>query len=140
MNKILYFSIVVSGLLLFTIESVPANAQKNSTTKRRTTTKSATKVTRSNSISAFPGQFPESSERVLTDKDMEHRTPWGLKVMQNEIYARHGYIFKDAALRKHFRKEKWYKGKEKNLNSIKLSPIEIQNIAFIKEYDPRAKQ
>jgi hypothetical protein len=59
--------------------------------------------------------------------------------MQNEIYARHGYIFKDATMRKHFRKEKWYKGREKNFNNIKLTDIEIQNIAFIKSHHPKAK-
>jgi hypothetical protein len=89
--------------------------------------------------SLLPGQFPESSERLLTEKDVEHQTPWGMKVMLNEIYARQGYKFREADLRKHFAKEKWYRGREKSLNKIKLTPIEIQNIAFIKRYQRNAK-
>ena len=89
--------------------------------------------------SHLPGQFPESSERLLTEKDVEHQTPWGMKVMLNEIYARQGYIFKDADLRKHFAKEKWYKGKERSLSKIKLTQTEVQNIDFIKKYQKNAK-
>jgi hypothetical protein len=134
------YTIAILSFLSFAAGSSNVYGQKNGATKSKTATKQSPKGSKGNSSSAFPGQFPESSERLLTEKDMEHRTPWGLKVMQNEIYARHGYIFKDAALRKHFRKEKWYKGKENNMNNIKLTPIEKQNIDFIKEHNPRAKQ
>jgi len=89
--------------------------------------------------SLLPGQFPESSERLLTEKDVEHQTPWGMKVMMNEIYARQGFIFRDAELRRHFAKEKWYRGRERLLNKIKLTPLEVQNIAFIKKYQRNAK-
>ena len=71
--------------------------------------------------SHLPGQFPESSERLITEKDVEHQTPWGMKVMLNEIYARQGYIFKDADLRKHFAKEKWYRGRQRSL-ALTLRP------------------
>ena len=53
--------------------------------------------------------------------------------MLNEIYARHGYIFREKDMRKHFAREKWYKGKEKNMSKISLSPNEVQNVAFIKD-------
>jgi hypothetical protein len=86
-----------------------------------------------------PGQYPESSERLLTEKDMEHMTPWGLTVMENEIYARHGYVFRDADLRKHFRGEKWYKGKYRSMKSLKLTDTERQNISFIRRHKPKAK-
>ncbi len=82
----------------------------------------------------FPGQFPESSERLLTDDDVAHKSTFGMKVMLNEIYARHGYIFPDKDMKQHFAAESWYKGTEKSLSRIKLTPTEIQNIAFIKSY------
>lgn len=66
-------------------------------------------------------------------------TPWGMKVMLNEIYARQGYIFKDPELKKHFAEEKWYKGKQSNFNKIKISNTEKQNIAFIKARQGKAK-
>ncbi len=82
----------------------------------------------------FPGQFPESSERALTEDDMEHKSAFGKKIMLNEIYARHGYIFPDKDLVKHFAGESWYKGTEKSLGKIKLTPMEVQNVAFIRKH------
>lgn len=130
-NKLFYIAAFCS-LLFFTVAPPAAYAQSNKS-KQKTTKKTASKS------STTPGQYPEASERLLSEKDIEHVTPWGMKVMQNEIYARKGYIFKDATLRKHFRKERWYKGKERNLKNIKLSDIEIQNLAFLKEHNPKAK-
>ena len=118
--------IVSSGRLL---------AQKSRASKSRKAKKPVVK--RKNSL--LPGQYPESSERLLTEKDIEHQTAWGMRVMLNEIYARKGYIFQDADLKKHFQNEKWYRGRQRSLNKIKLSPIEIQNITFIKKYQQNAK-
>jgi hypothetical protein len=70
---------------------------------------------------------------------MEHLTPWGMNVMLNEIYARHGYIFKDPELKKHFAEESWYKGKQANLSKIKLTEIEKENVTFIKAHQNKAK-
>lgn len=81
--------------------------------------------------SAIPGQYPESSERVLSATDVQLLSPWGKKVMLNEIYARHHYIFPDKTLQAHFNKEYWYKGTERKLDRIKLSAIEKQNIAYL---------
>ncbi len=110
-------------------------AQKSNAGKSRKARKTSVKK----SSSLLPGQYPESSERLLTEKDVEHQTPWGMKVMENEIYARHGYIFRDADLKKHFKTEKWYRGRQRAFNKIKLSPIEVQNVSFIKRYQQKAK-
>ncbi len=101
--------------------------------------KGRTKATTQQSKSAFGtlGQYPESTDRLLTEKDVENATPWGLKVMQNEIYARHGYVFKESDLKAHFRKEKWYKGRERSLKKIKLTEMEKQNVAFLKAQQPK---
>lgn len=85
-------------------------------------------------VYAYPGQYPESSERLITEKDLEHQTSWGKRVMLNEIYARHGYVFPDADLKRHFAGESWYKGKEKNLGKLKLTATERQNISFIQNF------
>lgn len=79
----------------------------------------------------FPGQYPESSERLLTARDLEHQTAWGKRIMLNEIYARHGYVFPDADLKRHFATQDWYKGTEKNIGKLRLTSTEKQNIAFI---------
>lgn len=84
------------------------------------------------SNSAVPGQYPESSERLLTDADLQYLSAWGKKVMLSEIYARHHYIFPDKALQAHFNQEYWYKGSERRLDRIKLTAIEKQNIAYLR--------
>ena len=129
------YIIALCCLLAMATAQPAALAQKSKSSSHATTVKKTTRKT----VSTTPGQYPESSERLLTEKDVEHVTPWGLKVMMNEIYARHGYVFTDAAMKKHFRKEKWYKGKERKMKNIKLTDTEIQNIAFIKQHQNKAK-
>jgi len=80
-----------------------------------------------------PGQFPEGTDRALADKDLEYLSPWGVKVITNEIYARHGMIFTDPELKRHFDEEKWYHGRTKNVNGT-LTKTEKQNISFISNF------
>jgi hypothetical protein len=133
MKRVLIHALAVACLFV-TADHASVLAQKKGKAARTRTTS-----TKKKSSSLLPGQYPESSERLLTEKDMEHQTAWGMRVMLNEIYARKGYIFRDADLRKHFREEKWYRGKQRNFSKIRLSPIEIQNVAFIKKHEQSPK-
>lgn len=58
-----------------------------------------------------------------------------LRVLRNEIYAKHGRIFKDAKLQKYFEAQPWYKADpnftDENAKNI-LSDIEFKNISTIK--------
>lgn len=36
--------------------------------------------------------YPQASERCLTSDDVSNLTGWELKILRNEIFARHGYI------------------------------------------------
>ncbi len=81
----------------------------------------------------YPGQFPEGSSKVLTDKNLKFLSEWGLKVMLNEIYARHGMMFTDANLRNHFAHEGWYTGNKDNVDGL-LSGTEKRNIILINNY------
>lgn len=85
------------------------------------------------STSGVAGQYPESSERQLTERDVSLQTAFGLRVMKNEIYARHGFVFSEPDMKRHFSEESWYKGKEKKMGKIKLSAVEKSNIAFIEQ-------
>ncbi|MBS1780358.1 MAG: YARHG domain-containing protein [Bacteroidetes bacterium] len=76
------------------------------------------------------GYYPEGSQRRLTDDDIKFLSPWGHEVMLNEIYARHGMIFKDEQLKRHFASQGWYHPESANVYQ-KLSGIEKQNIAFL---------
>ncbi|MBS1780359.1 MAG: YARHG domain-containing protein [Bacteroidetes bacterium] len=77
------------------------------------------------------GNFPEGSERKLTEWDVIHLSKWGYTIMLNEIYARHGLIFHDPSVAAYFKKVRWYKGRYKNVDK-KLSQIERENIMYLK--------
>ncbi len=83
--------------------------------------------------SQTPGYFPEGSDRLLTNKDLEYLTEWGLAVMKNEIYARHGMIFDPGMLKDHFERQPWYHGTSTSVRN-KLTSTERSNLYFIENY------
>ena len=54
-----------------------------------------------------------------------------LRLMRNEILARHGWKFQSKDLQEYFGRQSWYKPVADN-NSIKLSIIEMTNVQLIK--------
>lgn len=79
------------------------------------------------------GDYPFTSIVKLTDDDaLWEMSLYELRIMRNEIYARHGYIFDDAEMRKHFMSKSWYVPVTKN---VQLSKIEKYNVDFIKQYE-----
>ena len=54
-----------------------------------------------------------------------------LRLLRNEILARHGWKFQSKDLQEYFSQQPWYKPAKDN-NSIKLSIIELTNIQLIK--------
>lgn len=73
--------------------------------------------------------------KALTDSDLAGFSKAQLRIMRNEIYARHGYIFKSKDLKDYFAKKDWYSGTVSDLNKIKLNKIEKQNVELIKFYE-----
>lgn len=73
-----------------------------------------------------------TGSRKLTYDDIKGLSNRELRIMRNEIYARHGYIFQDAMLRDHFLQKPWYTPQTKN---VALSSIEQYNVLFIKSYE-----
>lgn len=82
----------------------------------------------------LPGLYPEASQRILKAKDLEGLNSFDLKVMRNEIYARHGYIFKTQEMKDYFNEQDWYYGRYKNVDKM-LTDIERTNIEFIKKFE-----
>lgn len=80
------------------------------------------------------GYYPESSARLLTHEDVENLSTEELEVMRNEIYARHGYSFKDKAMRQRFDTTAWYIPMGIDIRD-KLTDIEVQNIDLIYQYE-----
>lgn len=81
--------------------------------------------------------IPDSSSRYLTNADLASLTEWQIRIARNEIYARHGRIFKTNDLNDYFKGKSWYQpsvSPEKFDNSY-LNTIEIENVKLITEYE-----
>ena len=71
-------------------------------------------------------------------QDISHLSLLELKILRNEIFARHQYVFKDEKLSEYFiEKYVWYKPNYNTKNDIKLNPIEIQNISLFSKYETK---
>jgi len=57
-----------------------------------------------------------------------------LRVLRNEIYARHGRVFKDKELQKYFEAQPWYQPNP-DFKDEMLSETEAKNLAIIKEVE-----
>jgi hypothetical protein len=60
-----------------------------------------------------------------------------LRVLRNEVYARHGRVFKDADLQKYFEAQPWYKPNP-DFKDDQLNEIEAANLAKIKAAEESA--
>ena len=81
--------------------------------------------------------FPQSSTIRLTRAQVQSLSNYQLGIARNEIYARHGYIFKLDTFRRYFESQDWYVPRYSNQNSITLSSIENYNVGLIKAEEDR---
>lgn len=81
--------------------------------------------------------LPESSTRLLERKDLENLSAEQCRLARNELYARHGRMFDDAALQSYFESCSWYQGSipSANFSDTVLSEIEVKNRDFIVAYE-----
>ena len=84
--------------------------------------------------------FPNSSEEIIDKSLIKNLSDEDLRYAINEIYARHGYIFKDDSLRKYYEQFDWYKEEIKpdDFTLSLFNSIESKNVeAMQKERDSR---
>lgn len=80
------------------------------------------------------GQYPMASTRLLKEKDVENLRQEELRLMRNEIYARHGYSFIIQDMQEHFAKVDWYMPVALDVKD-RLTAVEAKNVALIKRYE-----
>jgi YARHG domain-containing protein len=80
------------------------------------------------------GKFQFASTQLLIDNVLYKYKPNQLKIMRNEIFARHGYIFKTNEMNEYFKSQDWYEPTGGNIGE-KLSEIEKLNVKLIKRYE-----
>ena len=78
-----------------------------------------------------PGKYPQTSQRLITSADLQGKMSAELKIMRNEIYARHGFIFKTTDMKEYFSSQPWYHPQYSDVTAD-LSAIEKQNAVIIK--------
>ena len=85
------------------------------------------------------GDFPEASQRLLKEEDVENMMAGELAMMRNEIFARHGYCFSRKEMRQQFENQDWYVPNTVDIKGF-LTDIEKKNIALIKRYEKYAEE
>lgn len=75
----------------------------------------------------------ESSERLLSEEEVEMLTRYELYMAIQEIYARHGKKFSDVAASQYFNRQSWYMPYEKVFSKEVLSDVEKANITLLSE-------
>jgi len=79
--------------------------------------------------------MPASQWRLLTEGDLADKTAWQLTIIRNEIFARHGLIFKRNDLQTYFNQQSWYRPTTSDVNAIQssLNSIEARNAVFVRD-------
>jgi serine/threonine protein kinase len=88
----------------------------------------------STTTNEIPGEYPEASTRYLTEADLINLSKQQLQIMRNEVFARHGYIFKTPSMSDYFNQQSWYQPTHNDVSSL-LTEIEETNLDLIKEYE-----
>lgn len=78
-----------------------------------------------------------SNSQYLTDSDLWSMSSEELRIARNEIYARHGRMFKDQALQNYFNSKSWYipSVRPEDFNEQWLNEYEKANAKFIKSFE-----
>lgn len=85
-------------------------------------------------------RFDFASQSLLYKESLYGFTKSELKLMRNEIYARHGYQFSTPDMKEYFSKCPWYKPRGNN-NAVvaELSEVEQLNIQLIKRVEKESE-
>lgn len=145
---ILICTLSMTGCIVINNGKDDDTSKENSTTNKTTkeviiqdnNSNSSSNSSSNNSSSAYEVDgyiFYDSYVRYLTGADLSGLSSWELKLARNEIYARHGRVFKDSSLQNYFNSCTWYNGyiSPDNFNDDSLNSVEKYNVKLIKKYE-----
>lgn len=99
---------------------------------------SGTDKTNIETIVAFENKLHNSiSTKPITRALLQGLFVEDVRKMRDEIYARHGKVFKDQWTQKYFASFDWYKANP-NYTDAALSPVEKENLVVIAAYEKKA--
>jgi hypothetical protein len=111
-----------------------ASAQAVPSIPRQTTVKKTKKVKKNANV-VWGTDYDYLSTRYINYDDIRDYDRGQIRVLKNSIYARHGRIFKDAALREYFEQQSWYRGTRNEIPAGEFNKYENANIAFLLKYE-----
>lgn len=81
--------------------------------------------------------FPDSDKKYLSEEEVRSLSADKLYIGRNEVFARHGYIFKDSNLKQHFESTSWYQGTVNGdqFNMGVFNEYERKNVELIKKIE-----
>ncbi len=88
-------------------------------------------------ISILFFQFSCQNKQIndqLTKTELYGKSAEELRIMRNEIFARHGYIFKSQDLQEYFKSKEWYKPLHQDVTDL-LTESDKKNIELIVEQE-----
>lgn len=84
--------------------------------------------------------LPGSDTNLITEQQLSAMDAATIRIARNEIYARHGLIFKSQDLQEYFSKKSWYHGTVSNAADIPLNETERKNLSTINAYEAAHKK
>ncbi|MBS9768265.1 MAG: YARHG domain-containing protein [Flavobacteriaceae bacterium] len=127
---IVYFIVGLIWSFGFILSHPAQNTTKKATVK---TEKKATSPKIKKEKKTLQSLYPMTQNNVISDKSLAKFSAEGLQIILNDIYARHGYIFKEGSkMDRYFKQKSWYVPKHKNVNNL-LNKTEKTNILKIKK-------
>ena len=79
-------------------------------------------------LALAPGDMGLFTDSPMAAPMLHGLSLYELRLLRNEVYARHGYRFQTAWLQTHFAGQSWY---QPRLGPVALSPVEKRNVALI---------
>lgn len=131
---------------VLTSSPMPETTKKPESTQRPVYTKQPTqkpaekptaKPTEKTDVPITDGKYAYPSEsRVITKEELDDMSRQQIKIVLNEIYARHGYTFNDDDLVEYFESKTWYVPTISDMSEAerKFNDFEMENKNIIVEY------
>jgi hypothetical protein len=86
-----------------------------------------------------PGDMEHFENRLVTDEMLKGLSLHELRLLRNEVYARHGRQFKTEWLSQYFWSQPWYEARE-DAKEPELSETDRKNVETIVAYERRLKE
>jgi len=82
--------------------------------------------------------FLTPADRIVTEPELQGKSKAELRVMRNEVFARHGRVFQSSDLHDYFSQRPWYT-QNPNYSDSLLTDVDKENIRVIQEAENKAQ-